>query len=119
MKGYIRKNDIVLIVIVLAAALLLWVVNRPNSSGEKKVAVVTVDGQEYASLPMDEDTEFLIKNKDGHTNLLVIKDGEAYVAEADCSNQVCVNTGRIKEEGEVIVCLPHKVVVTIENNEGR
>ena len=119
MKGHIKKNDLVLIVIILVSALLLWVIFRPNGSGEGKVAVVTVDGQEYASLPLEEDSELLIKGRDGHTNLLVIKDGQAYVAEADCSNQVCVDTGKIKEEGELIVCLPHKVVVTIENNKGR
>lgn len=119
MKRHIRKNDLILIAIVIAAALLLWVINRPHDSGQGLVAVVTVDGEEYASLPLEKDSQLLIKNKDGGTNLLVIKDGEAYIAEANCSNQVCVNTGKINEEGELIVCLPHKVVVTIENNKDR
>lgn len=115
----LRKNDLILIGVVIAAALLLWVINLPHGSSDGKVAVVTVDGEEYASLPLEKDSQLLIKNRDGHTNLLVIKDGEAYVAEAGCSNQVCVDTGKIKEEGELIVCLPHKVVITIENNEDR
>jgi len=115
----IRKNDLILIAIVIAAALLLWAINLPHGSGDGKVVMVTVDGEEYASLPLEEDNELIIKNRDGHTNLLIIKDGEAYVAEADCSNQVCVDTGKIKEEGELIVCLPHKVVITIENNKDR
>ena len=34
--------------------------------------------------------------------------------EADCPDKYCVKQGKIKNVGETIVCLPHKVVVEIE-----
>ena len=36
--------------------------------------------------------------------------------EADCPDQTCVKKHSIKYEGETIVCLPHKVVISIDNS---
>ena len=48
------------------------------------------------------------------TNCITIKDGVVFVNEANCKNQVCVNTGKITKKGESIVCLPNKVIVEIK-----
>ncbi len=48
------------------------------------------------------------------TNTIVIKDGIVYMKDANCKNQVCVNTGEISKKGESIVCLPNKVIVEIK-----
>ena len=101
--------DILLVAGVLAAALIAFLL-IPRGGGS--TVVVTVDGKEYASLPLDTDAELLIESAGG-TNLLVISGGTASVVEADCPNQVCVETGAISSEGQLIVCLPHKVVIEI------
>ncbi|MBR5708572.1 MAG: NusG domain II-containing protein [Oscillospiraceae bacterium] len=101
--------DILLVAGVLAAALIVFLL-IPRGGGS--TVVVTVDGEEYASLPLDTDAELLIESESG-TNLLVISGGTASVVEADCPNQVCVETGAISSEGQLIVCLPHKVVIEI------
>ena len=101
--------DILLVAGVLAAALIVFLL-IPRGGGS--TVVVTVDGEEYASLPLDEDAELLIESAGG-TNLLIISGGTASVVEADCPNQVCVETGAISSEGQLIVCLPHKVVIEI------
>ena len=109
-----RKSDVILIaavIIITAAGFLIF--NLINS-GTGNVAVVTVEGAEYAVLPLSEDTELNIVSPEG-VNHLVIKGGQAWVDTADCHNQICVDTGKILEEGELIVCLPHKVVITIES----
>ena len=48
------------------------------------------------------------------TNTITVKNGEVYVSEAVCKNQICVNSGKISKKGESIVCLPNKVVVEIK-----
>ena len=50
-------------------------------------------------------------------NLLVIENGAAYVASADCPDGICVAHAPISLVGDAIVCLPHRVVITVE--EGR
>ena len=37
--------------------------------------------------------------------------------EASCPDQICVHHSRISRNKETIVCLPDKVVITIENGE--
>ena len=39
---------------------------------------------------------------------------QAAVAEANCGDHTCVRTGKISREGEVIVCLPHRLTVEIQ-----
>ena len=48
-------------------------------------------------------------------NILVIKNGSAYVSEADCPDKICTAHRAISKTGESIVCLPHKLVLTIES----
>ena len=50
-------------------------------------------------------------------NELVIKDGKAYILQANCGNQVCVHSNAISYQGETITCLPHKIQITIEGGK--
>ncbi len=34
--------------------------------------------------------------------------------QADCNDHYCETMGKIKQNGESIICLPHKVVIEIE-----
>ena len=116
--GETRRRDLLLAAALLLAALLLWGGLRLASRGGDALdAVVTVDGTVTARLPLSQDARLEIVSEGG-VNLLVIENGAARVAEADCRNQVCVHSRPIAQEGELIVCLPHKVVVTVERHEG-
>lgn len=106
-----HRNDGILIAVLLllggALALFLWVTRQAGG-----YARVQVDGETVMELPLDEDTR-LVLGEGEHTNTLVIRDGTAQVVEAGCPDQVCVQKGAVRYEGEAIVCLPHKLVVTI------
>lgn len=45
--------------------------------------------------------------------VLIIKEGEAYMQEADCPNQICVHHSPVSHKGETIVCLPNRVIIEI------
>lgn len=110
-----HKNDIILIAVLLifaAAAALIMSMSGKNGA----VVRVNVDGALYGEYPLSQNAEILIENE-GHENLLVIKDGEAYMQKASCKNQVCVNQGKISRAGQGIACLPNKVLVTIEGGK--
>lgn len=49
-------------------------------------------------------------------NTVEIKGGSVSVTEASCKNQVCVRHGSISSPGESIVCLPNRLVVSIEGS---
>ena len=50
------------------------------------------------------------------TNTVVIENGAVYMKDSTCKNHVCIDTGKISETKDTIVCLPNKIVVTIESN---
>lgn len=113
---YVKKGDFILIGSILAVAAVSLLVYRYMGSVAAQWAVVTVDGQEYGRYPLDEDQEILIQGAAGGTNLLVIKDGYADVTDASCPDKLCVHQHKIRDNGETIVCLPNKVVVTAVNS---
>ena len=107
-----HKNDILLILAVIVAAGALWLYTLASRENGAE-AVVTVAGEELCRMPLNEDAQLLIGEGE-KTNLLVISGGTARIAEAGCPDRVCVNSGEISFGGQTVVCLPHKLVVSIE-----
>lgn len=113
-----KKNDIILVVVILAiAAGLLFMVQKNKNKTEPDWVVVNIGSSEYGRYPLDKDATYTIEAHDGEENVLEIKDGEAKMTEANCSDQICVYQKAISKNGEMIVCLPHQIIVTIEASE--
>ena len=114
------KNDVIFILslVVLTVAIGLFV----YLSGEEGDTVsVYIDGEFYESYPLSVNISVDIvtgEDKSG-LNTLVIKDGKAYVEYASCPDGICAAHKPISREGESIVCLPNRVVVSVktETNE--
>lgn len=106
-----RKNDLLLAAGLLAAAMALYLVLRPGGQGGW--AVVTVDGREQGRYPLWEDRTVTLGGETAY-NVLEISCGQAAVREANCGDHTCVRTGPISREGEMIVCLPHRLTVEIQ-----
>lgn len=112
--GRLFRNDVifiaVLLVLVSALGLCFYLFREEGDE-----VVVTVDGKEFGRYFLTEDiTVEICTGVDGsERNVLVIKDGVAYVESATCPDGICAGHKPIKREGESIVCLPHKVVITV------
>ena len=94
-----------------ALALFLYVTRQDGG-----YVSVQMDGELAMELPLSEDTRLVLGSGE-HTNVLVIENGTAQVAEATCPDQICVSQGAIRYAGESIVCLPHKLVVMVEGGQ--
>lgn len=112
----IKIGDIIVIVLLLALSLVVFLSSLPSQRKEITEAVISVDGAEYARYPLDTDREIKIE-QNGHVNIIEIKDGAVRVKSADCPDRTCVNQGFIEKGGEVIVCLPARLTVTLEGAE--
>lgn len=113
-----KKQDLCLIAVILAAACLLLAGRNlvfPKGSGAR--VEVSVDGKIVETLLLDKDTELTIPGSGGGSNHLVIRDGEAYVHQASCPDKVCVHQGSIHQPGEMIVCLPNKMIAKITSEK--
>lgn len=111
-----KKNDFLLIgTLFLIGAFILAFQFSNKKSGEQ--VVITIDDKVYKVVNISEDVEIKVELEDGHYNTIQVKDGKVKMLEADCSNQVCVQSSQIEHVGETIVCLPHKVIVKIVASE--
>ena len=107
-----HRNDFLLAAVLLllggALALFLWLTRQAGGT-----VAVQIDGKVLMELPLSEDTQIVLGEGE-HTNTLVIAGGAARVVEASCPDRICVGRGAVQYAGESIVCLPHRLVITIE-----
>ncbi len=82
--------------------------------GEK--VIVSYNGEVVAQYDLHASGRYELSFAEGR-NVLMIEGGEAYVEEADCPDRLCVHQRHISKSGEAIICLPHKLVITIEGKE--
>ncbi len=119
---FLTRRDRFLIAAVLgcAAVLAVWFYILPfmmPPSGNDDLVCVTIDGESYGTWPLSEDHEEDIDTPYGH-NHLTIRDGSAQMTEADCPDGLCMHQGRISRPGEMIVCLPHRVIAEVISRDG-
>lgn len=110
-----HRNDILLIAALLALSAGLWAYSLATRQAGG-YAVVTIDGETVMELPLNADTSVVL-GRGEHSNTLVIEDGRAYISQATCPDHICIRQGRISYDGQTIVCLPNKLVVTIRGGE--
>ena len=111
-----NRNDIIFIVALLLIATfgaLYLFVFRDGGNTVK----VTVDGKTYGVYSLNENITEDIHTGNGNLNRLVIRDGKAYMETATCPDGICVSHKPIFRDGESIVYLPNKVVVTVTTTD--
>lgn len=112
-----KRNDIFLLItiLILAASLLIGYRFFYNHSGD--FITISVDGITTNTLSLRENATVSIEGANGGINTLEIKNGAASITYADCPDKLCVHQKKIKNQGETLVCLPHKVIVSVVSSE--
>ena len=108
------KKVVVVAVLLLAVSLIGLCYFFLRTDGD--TVVVTVDGIIFGEYSLQEERTVDIRQGD-HFNILIIRDGKAHIESADCPDGICVDHKPIFRDGESIVCLPNRVVVTITTND--
>lgn len=112
-KPPVKKWDLILAAIVLLAAALLYVSNQYAHRSPASYAEISVDGQTVARLNLDQDTEYTVSGYGGGYNHVVVQNGEVWVDEATCPDKICIHQGHISGDGQMIICLPNRVIVEV------
>ncbi len=92
---------------------LFWYIGLLFSMEKGAYAEVYVDGKLFGRYPLAENAEISIPNNNNSGNILIILDGAADMVSAGCPDRLCVRQASIERSGEVIVCLPNRLVVEI------
>lgn len=113
MKRIFARADLVLLAVLILLLAGAWLL-RGKASGQ--TVSLRVDGKEVARLDLSRDQDYPVEGPYGR-NLVRIRDGYAFVAEADCPNGDCMR-GRISRSGESLACLPHHLTLVAEGEDG-
>ena len=111
-----KKNDLILIAALLLLCGIGAIFFALRTDGAARHAVITQDGTQLYDIPLTGHTgteDIQIADEHGENTIRI--EGESIaVAHADCPDQVCVRTGRAEKKGDVIACLPHKLLIEVK-----
>lgn len=113
----LTKGDKYLIVFIVVISLLsLLYVKKSAFNYKGKYISIQVNGKEIKKIIFDKSVigkTIPIETEYGY-NLIEIGDEKVRVIEADCPDKLDVKQGFISKTGEVIVCLPNRLVIEIK-----
>ena len=115
-----KKGDKIVGIILLIIVLITFgaaYVYKTSSKGSEKIAVIKHAGTVIRTIDLSkvvEPEEFTIKTDKGHYNTISVKHNSISIIAADCPHKECVKSGSISQPGEMIVCLPYKLIINIE-----
>jgi hypothetical protein len=113
-----HKNDMILIVIILIIALIIFIVPKINSNQGNKIANVYYENKLIKTIDLSSNLkqEYNIKGYNGNI-VIETKDNMIRVKTENSPLHLCSKQGWVENSHEVIVCLPNRIIIKIEDNE--
>lgn len=114
----VKTGTWILIFAAVTAASLAAAFFIGRTMKDRKTAVITVDGKIVRRIDLSapySDYRFTVKTSNGY-NTVEVSDGKIRVVDADCRDKICVGHGWLEDNTLPIVCLPHKVVISYEED---
>jgi len=112
---HIRDNAATVVAAALIACGLVasFVLFRPHVPANAQMVARIHDGngQTY-ELPLSKDGSLTVETSLG-TNVIAVRDGAAFMAEANCPKGDCLRQHAISAHGQQLICLPHQLWVEI------
>ena len=101
------------IVLLLLCAVISLLILRPGRRAE--IVTITLDGVCIRTIDLRTapDEEFTVESDCGF-NTVSIESGRLHITAADCPDQICVQSGWLTQTGLPLVCLPHRLVITLD-----
>lgn len=110
------KGDKILVFLLIVASIAsFWFIREANKNISNRYISIQVDGKEIKTIPFNEDTigtTEVIQTEYGR-NVIAIGDQTVRAIEADCPDKLDVLQGEIRRPGQLIVCLPNRLVIEI------
>lgn len=117
----LKAGDIVIVILLLLISLFpmaIFAWQQAQVDGENLIAIISLENETIHEINLSDHQgheEFEITTHDLETNMIELSDGSIKISSATCNDQVCVRTGFINRAGQTIICLPHQLVIEIQN----
>jgi len=114
-----KKGDkivgIILLIIVIIA-LGVTSIYKASLKGSENIAVIKRAGVVLKTIDLNKivkPQEFTLRTANGDYNTISVKHNSISIKDANCPHKECVKSGWISEPGQMIVCLPFKLIINI------
>lgn len=114
------KYDKILILIVLIASISgIIAVNNAAVNYNNLYAEIIINNELYKkyTLGYGVDEEITVESSYGK-NIIHVDNDHVYMQESDCPDQICIQMSQISEPGEIIVCLPNRLIIIVTGESG-
>ncbi len=116
----LRPYDYLIILLLIVGSflpLVLFQTQAQSQTGDR-YAVIRINGQEVDRFNLDalSTLEKTYYPAQGQYNIIEIDDGRIRVKEDNSPDQIAVKTGWISKNGQTSICLPHKLVIEINQS---
>lgn len=116
----LTKGDIVLVVFlaIFSVFFAFFMANVDEDVANKYVSI-QVNGKEINKIPLTDDMigEIVEIETEYGTNVIEFSDGELKIIDASCLDKLCIKQGAISQVGQLLVCLPNRLVVEIRSDD--
>lgn len=114
----VKRKDIIVVVLLLVLSIFMaFFVQKFKSNQTGSYLRVELNGKEYGKYPLNKNKTFKIKVDNDEYNVVEIKNGKVKMIEANCRDLICTHMPKISKVGETIVCLPHRLILEIVNDD--
>lgn len=118
----IKKSTSVIILLSILLVSILACVVIANINFSHPIANIYQNGILLKSIDLSlvsQPYEFVVNGENNCHNTIYVSHNSICITDADCPDKICINTGAITNGVIPIVCLPNKLVIQIENDNGR
>lgn len=116
-----KADKILILVIIILSVSLALIMRLTDLKNEENNIVIKVSNKVIDIIPLNDFAESKIYefNYEQIVGFIETKNGKARMLEMDkkiCPQAICSETGWIDKSYQSIICLPNKIIVTIEGN---
>ncbi len=115
---YFRRTDLIIITCILMLSMAIMGLYSFVSAEDRVIAEIYYysDLVEKADLSLGESRTFSIPQEED-VILQIYPDSSIAFIESDCSDKICIHTGKLNKTGQFAACLPNGIVVKIVQKE--
>lgn len=115
-----KKNWLLIGGMALLAVALMLLSPMMRTKTSEDVVIITVDGKEYARVPLSRPQTVTVTQENGAVNVVEVTAEGAVMLSSTCHNQLCVQMGEVTRDNwetrpnqQFIICLPNRVSVEL------
>lgn len=118
MKKLFERNDLLIVIAVCIITIILLI---PHFTGKKSLeAEIAVDGEVIKTISLNDVNGFYEFTTDTEPSVTISAEkGRIRVSDAECPDKLCVNFGWLDSDGDMAVCLPAKVTVSVKGAKSK